>query len=84
VHEIFAHIYTDTAGLPCISSATFDSLAQRLRTITTICKCMRNKAFSIEADVYPGDSLPVAHDKKKYHSGQNTGGDVPAADYRAI
>ena len=25
---------------------------------------LRNKAFTIEADVYPGDSLYVAHDKK--------------------
>jgi len=30
----------------------------------------RNQAFSIEADVYPGDSLPVAHDKKNITPGK--------------
>ncbi|HEY6978397.1 MAG TPA: hypothetical protein VH396_18995, partial [Chitinophagaceae bacterium] len=30
----------------------------------------RNKAFSIEADVYPGDSLPVAHDKRNITPGK--------------
>lgn len=30
---------------------------------------LRNKAFTIEADVYPGDNLFVAHDKKDLHAG---------------
>ena len=36
-----------------------------------------NKAFSIEADVYPGDSLFVAHDKKRYTTGKNIVKHVP-------
>ena len=31
---------------------------------------LRNKAFTIEADVYPGDSLFVAHDKKDIRAGR--------------
>jgi alkaline phosphatase len=31
---------------------------------------LRNKAFTIEADVYPGDSLFVAHDKKDIQPGK--------------
>lgn len=31
---------------------------------------LRNKAFTIEADVYPGDSLFVAHDKKDIQPGR--------------
>lgn len=62
------------AAIPAIAQRVLINSHNDYEQAQPFVNAWRNKLFSIEADIYPGDSLYVAHDKKDISPGKTLAG----------